>query len=292
MQNIILISSEFQLINSIELIDQFKEQKFHIIVLVQSDHHLKQIKRLAKKFNIEILFIIRYQKLIQYFIIFFKSLKYLNLNILIIGNCHDNLMSFMTKILWFKKLYAVDDGNILESINLKPLINSKYLPLKYFTIFNIESNINYNFLHNNYNKFKRVKEKKINDNIFIIGQPLVEHGIIEKELYLRILNKLKNEFDKELIYIVHPRERGNKFLEFKEIKLLKLNMGIEQYLINEEFLPSRIIGFYSTCLTSIPKIICTKLVKINFIDLSMYWKPLSGKAEFEYLKGTINEIVI
>ena len=58
MHNIILISSEFQLINSIELIDQFKEQKFHIIVLVQSDHHLNQIESLAKKFKIDIVFTI------------------------------------------------------------------------------------------------------------------------------------------------------------------------------------------------------------------------------------------
>lgn len=292
MHNIILISSEFQLINSIELIDQFKEQKFHIIVLVQSDHHLNQIESLAKKFKIDILFTIRYQKLIQYPKIFFKSLKYLNLKILIIGNCHDNLMSFMTKIFRFKNLYAVDDGNILELINCKPPINGKYLPLKYFTIFKIENNINYNFLPNNYNKFKRVKEKKINNKIFVIGQPFVETGIINKDLYLNILNKLKNEFDDELIYIVHPREQKDKFSEFKEIKLLKLNMGIEQYLIDEEFLPSRIIGFYSTCLTSIPKIICSKLVKINFIDLSIYLRAFSGKAEFEYLKRTTNEIVI
>ena len=102
MNNLVIISTQFQLINSIELISkEFKDEKFNAIVFVQNNNHLIQIETVAKKNNINILFKVRYSKTLQYLLIIINSILIGKVDNVIIGNCHDNLMLFIIKFLRF-----------------------------------------------------------------------------------------------------------------------------------------------------------------------------------------------
>ena len=110
MKNLILISTQFQLLNAVELIDdQLKGQKFIAMLLIKNKNHFNQIKEIAIKNNIDIISVVKYRTILQYFYLFFQSLKFQKIETLIIGNCHDNLVLFLLKLLNFNNLYAVDD---------------------------------------------------------------------------------------------------------------------------------------------------------------------------------------
>ena len=296
MNNLVIISSQFQLINSIELIKkEFNNQDFNAVVFIHNNNHLYQIESLAKKNNIKILFKVRYRKILQYFFLILKSLFIQKFDKVIIGNCHDNLMQFMLKTLRYNHLYFVDDGNILETLNIKPKINNRFLPVKYFTLFNVDNNKYYDFIYNDYNHIKKslnIEQVKDNTKIIFIGQPLVEQGLIEKEIFINIFNKIIKRLDRKLLYVLHPRELENKFLELKNISTIRLDKGIESYLISSNMLPSKVIGFYSTALNSISKIFSSDEIDIRFVDLSRHTKIIHGQSEYKYLKENLNEIII
>ena len=128
MNNLVIISTQFQLINSIELISkEFKDEKFNAIVFIQNNNHLIQIETVAKKNNINILFKVRYSKTLQYLFIIINSILIGKVDKVIIGNCHDNLMLFIIKLLRFNKLYCVDDGNILDTKDQRPKIDKRVI---------------------------------------------------------------------------------------------------------------------------------------------------------------------
>ena len=50
MKNLVIISTQFQLINSIELISkEFEDEKFNAVVFIQNNNHLIQIESVTKK---------------------------------------------------------------------------------------------------------------------------------------------------------------------------------------------------------------------------------------------------
>ena len=72
MNNLILISTQFQLLNAIELVDaHIKGKKFDAILLIKNKNHLNQIIKIVKKNDINIITIIKYRSILQYFSLFF-----------------------------------------------------------------------------------------------------------------------------------------------------------------------------------------------------------------------------
>jgi hypothetical protein len=303
MNNLILISTQFQLLNAVELIDDhLKGQEFKAMLLIKNKNHFNQIKKIAIKNNIDIISVVKYQTILQYFSLFFQSFKFKKIETLIIGNCQDNLVLFLLKLLKFKNLYAVDDGNIIDTHHIKPNIHRQHLPLKFYTIFNLKSNAYYDFLLNDFKKLKKNKSNQTGKNsekFFFIGQPLSEQGLIDKESFIRIMEKINNKFHDNIIYILHPSEKEDKFISNGKIKTIRLNTSIEDHLISLESLPSKVVGFYSTALSSLSKIFNSEEVEINFIDIEKhqkikktYFGKPHGFNHYQYLKKNVEEILI
>ena len=122
--NLGIISTQFQLLNAIEFSKSFlKSKKLSLIVLIHNKIHEKQIKQMASKFNIKIIYSIRFRKGIQYIDLFIKLMKFkikYSVENLIIGHTKNNMMLLSLKLIDFKKLNLVDDGEILEVKDLKP----------------------------------------------------------------------------------------------------------------------------------------------------------------------------
>ena len=220
---------------------------------------------------------------------------------IIIGNCQDNLILFLVRLIKFKNLYAVDDGNIIDTHNVKPKINKKYLPIKFFTFYRLNSNAYYDFLINDFKKLKNAKSNKQNKNnneVLFIGQPLIEQGLIDKENYINLIKKIHFKFRDKVTYVLHPREREDKFSSIGQLKTMRLNSGIEEYLISIEILPSRVVGFYSTALSVISKLFNQDEIKLillilkNIKKLKKYFGKPHGFNNYQFLKKNIQELTI
>tara|TARA_B100001559_G_scaffold319138_1_gene327790 strand:- start:19 stop:933 length:915 start_codon:yes stop_codon:yes gene_type:complete len=294
--NLGIISTQFQLLNAIEFSKSFlKSKKLSLIVLIHNKIHEKQIKQMASKFNIKIIYSIRFRKGIQYIDLFIKLMKFkikYSVENLIIGHTKNNMMLLSLKLIDFKKLNLVDDGEILEVKDLKPSINKKYFPINYYSIFDLKSNKFFRFIKNEYEYFKLKSKKKINNKILFIGVPFVEHNAVPKKLYLSLIEKVLNK-EKTIDYIMHPRERADKFKNIKNINFFSYKYGVEQYILDSDLLPAKIISFYSTALTSLRLIINSEEVNLSFIDLRKYLKSKYARdVEYDYLKKNNGEYML
>ena len=293
LNNLAIVSSKFQLLNAIEATKIFSEnEKLYVIVLVLNKIHFKQIIELKKHNNINILFKVKFRTFFQYFDLIFKIIKLrINYNIdnLVIGHLNNNMMLLCIKLLNFNKLKFVDDGEILEFLDKKPLINKRHLPLEYYSIFRLKSNNYYHFYENNYHSLKLNHKKDLTNRVLFIGSPLVEFDTIPKKLFLQIMEKVlekEGQFD----YFLHPRELTDKFNNINNIKYFTYKSGIEQYIIDCDKLPIKLISFYSTAITSLRHILNVNKINLKFIDLRKYFKSESIRdVEYDYLSENFIE---
>lgn len=291
-----IVSSQFQLLNAIEVSRNiFKDEKLKIITLLLNQVHTNQINKLAKNHGLNILFSVKFRPIFQYLdlsIKLFKFNKKYKIDNLILGHTRNNMMLFCLKKLKYKTLQFVDDGEILEVKNIKPEISQNLLPVDYYSIFNLKSNSFFKFINNQYNFFKIKSEKKFSDKILFIGSNIVEHDIIPFDLFSSILKKIIIS-EGAIDYLMHPRENKEKFKEMEKINFFHSSLGIENYIINNEILPKRIISFYSTAVSSLNKVMGKYNDRIYFIDLRKYMKSKYIRdVEYNYLKENIKEYII
>lgn len=96
--------------------------------------------------------------------------------------------------------------------------------------------------------FKRTKQ------IYIIGQPMIDKGMVTEEYYLSLIEKICIHFhNKKIIYIPHRDEDVSRFglLESKNISIDDLNGPIEQYFLKNNIFPNIVIGFFSSALANL-----------------------------------------
>ena len=296
LNNLAIVSSQFQLLNAIEVSRNiFKDEKLNIITLILNQVHLDQINKLAQNHGLEILFSVKFRKIFQYLDLSFKLFrlhKKYEINNLILGHTRNNMMLFCLKMLKYKTLQFVDDGEILEVKNIKPEISSNLLPVNYYSIFEIKSNPFYNLKKNQYELFKIKSKKTFSNKILFLGSPYVEHEIIPFDLFSSILKKIILK-EGAIDYFMHPRENNEKFKEMEEINFSHSSLGIENYIINNEILPKRIVSFYSTALSSLNQVMGPYNDRIYFIDLRRYIKSKYIRdVEYNYLKESIKEYII
>ena len=99
--------------------------------------------------------------------------------------------------------------------------------------------------------------------------------------------------EKTIDYIMHPRERADKFKNIKNINFFSYKYGVEQYILDSDLLPAKIISFYSTALTSLRLIINSEEVNLSFIDLRKYLKSKYARdVEYDYLKKNNGEYML
>lgn len=291
-----IVSTQFQLLNAIEFSKgSIKKEKLNLIILILNNNHEKQMNYTAEKYNAKIIYSVKFEKYIQYFDLTFKLIK-LKINYtvdnLVVGHIKNNMILFCIKFIKFKKLNLVDDGEILEVKNQKPSINKKYWPINYYSIFNLTSNKFFHFYKNEYQTLRLNKIKPSNNKTLFIGSPLVEHNIVPEKLFFSIINKVLLK-EKQIDYLMHPREKYEKFNRIKNINYFLHESGVEQYLLESDLIPSKIISFYSTAMTSIRLILNQNEKNLYFIDLRKYCKSNDIRdVEYDYLKNNCNEYIL
>jgi len=285
--DLIVVSTQFQLMNSIELsINHLRSEHIGLIVLHQNVKHKTQIYELAQKYNLEILYSVKAKFLIQYIDLFFKilniTIRY-KINNLIVGHIKNNMMLFLINNLKFNNLFTVDDGDIFEIKDLRPSIKSKFLPINFFSIFDLNSNKYFNFSKNEYIFFKKYRMQNSN-NVLFLGATFVNQNLLSQKEYLNFLLKVI-EKEGEIDYFPHPRENDNIFKDIKGLNLIKSNFGIEHFLLDKKKLPKKIICFYSTSIVSLS--VLFKEIKINifWIDSRNLFqqRPYHFKKEINYI---------
>ena len=161
---------------------------------------------------------------------------------------------FFKKIPFFKKLKLY--RYLLMNLKFKIQEN-----INFFTIYNLEPLahmhvVQHNFAYLKQNQLKRCEK---NDVIYILGQNISENAIINKEIYLKYLEKIKDKFKGKIIYKPHRSEEITDAYNYliSEHFLIDNDISqgpIETSFINNHIYPSIIISFFSSALFSLDKI--------------------------------------
>jgi hypothetical protein len=272
-RSLAVISSPFQLFCLNELIKQKEIVNVEVLLLYNKQSYkayqealdlfeIKGVKMILRK-----RFITRLQLLL--FSLLSRKCKYL-----IIGNFMDNYQRLFLKRMTFEKSYILDDGteSIVKFKNkyLDELAVKSKSQFELFTMFKVIKNLKYHITINELLFFKKeIETKHTNDEIYIIGQPLVELNVISKNQYcIFIENILKINSGSKIKYFPHRLENTNYLKDiFKtyDVETFIMKSFFEIFLIKNKYLPKRIIGFYSTALISVA-----------------YSLPKSSKLEIEY----------
>ena len=279
-----IISSPFQLFSFSELIKQKNINNYFLIVLIYNEFELIQIKNLASSLGVKIHKTIIGQKVFQYFLIRKLIRKLKNIDIVIIGNFFSDPHLVFVNETKNTKIIVLDDGLnskfILNSLNKKnyPIFKLLFIILfkfnldfpknfSIFTMFDLKSNnrniiIEKNQLLNTNQKIQNFNHK---DFTLIIGQPFVELSILNKNFYVSLIDKLNKRFP-NVVYIPSRKENDiilNSMKQNININILRTDINIEHYLLQNKILPKTILGFTSTALVSIDKIFNKSQVNID-----------------------------
>lgn len=123
--------------------------------------------------------------------------------------------------------------------------------LTFYTNFKIESN-GKDLIFRAENVLPRSNEihREQSSTVYFIGSSLVESGIITREYFCKLINRVREVNEgREIIYIAHPREDYifTLFPQDKiEFKILKIYGGLEKYLLDLNYIPAVISSCIST----------------------------------------------
>ena len=162
-------------------------------------------------------------------------------------------------------------------------INNSYPTIfSLFTIFDIEDQENLKIEKNTLSFIKsKLKSKKNISSTILIGQPFVELKMIDEDQYVQVINKLISKFsDTEILYYPSRKENKNKLSIIKgldSIEIVDPKTNIETFLMKSNYLPANIVGFTSTALITINKILNSndKLTNIYSFKLNLNQSRLS-----------------
>tara|TARA_B100001029_G_scaffold70879_1_gene57688 strand:+ start:16448 stop:17431 length:984 start_codon:yes stop_codon:yes gene_type:complete len=303
MKNICIISSPLQFTNFAEYVYQNKLESYFLIVLYYSNLEIDQINELNSIYNLNIYKRIRGFKFLQYIWLFLFGIRVKNCERFIIGNYFSDPHLYICNLVKNNQTIIVDDGIISHSIpdylltekriikesSLKQLvfklfrINTSY-PKNFslFTIFDIKDQENLKIQKNTLSFIKsKLKSKKNISSTILIGQPFVELKMMDEDQYVHVINKLISRFsDTEILYYPSRKENKSKLSLIKgldSIEIVDPKTNIETFLIKSNYLPENIVGFTSTALITINKILNSKnkLTNIYSFKLNLNQSRLS-----------------
>lgn len=243
--------------------------------------------RIYKKYDIEILnniynYLKLYITILSVFIKINPRKNKINLYISKINSKYSNhlLTKFENK---FNTINIIEDG--AYTINNVNLIN-EYISTKfkhhrpvYHTVHNIKDIHNSNKIHLKINSNVDV----LVDTCWVIGQKLYKNNK-EFKLYLNSLEIfLKSRNWKMITFFPHPKEVivQNPFNISTNINKRSSLVCFEEFMENQRFMPSHIVGFYSTTLYNVHEIYGDK-ISINALYNDKIDNIINATGIYEY----------
>ena len=256
MKNIILSSSFIQYWNGKRYLKKCHPNKDYLIwkfqpfsVETEDENCLKEIPAKPKKEGLinHISFLIKLIAL---------SLKYRGkVNILVVGEISARFMRLIVIIINSKKIVAVDDG--LKSVITIPRYKYYFPKIfkirdevlkksKFYTRYKVtNSEVEILYFHELEKKLN--KNGKIIDEIWFIGQPLVELNLLSHGKVFGFIEEIFSS-GVQIKYFMHRKEFLVKELseKYQNVSLIQNDIPFEKYLSNTNKIPKEIISFYST----------------------------------------------
>jgi hypothetical protein len=267
-----LINSPLQYINFVEFLSYEKTLSEHknIFVGYCSAASKEQIKHLnyniySLNFNILYLDEIINVNLFHLIFSFQKRLKR-KFKFCLIGDFSYYLFGqFLNKSSTFVLL---DEG--VKLLTFDNQIAKKKLNCTLFTVFNIESS-NFKIIKNNFNYIKSImsQKKKIDNNvIFLLGTGIFLHSERSFGLKLYLKDFIEKNKNKQIVYFPHRLE-NDIINSFKNFSIIKPKVPIEIFILQNNYYPVLIAGFYSTALYNLRNLIVDKNVEIMNINFDL-----------------------
>ncbi|WP_456460273.1 hypothetical protein [Reichenbachiella sp.] len=287
MNNIFIIESPLQLINAIEAREHFKSENIKNTLIVfegVSSKNLDQIKSLVVIQEWDLFFTINktnnrwnYSRPIRLLNSIIK--KSPEVNCIFIGEYRSILMRHVANYARPKNIFLLDDGNFslyiqkrlldgIKEYNRYNLIRKAYdrmlkirdqdiLSINFFSVYehNISSENRHRFIPNRYSFLKsKIRKKNKSNEVYMLGSITPEMNIFSLGYYMSTLKGAISFYKKRnlnVIYVPHRRENQDKLLKIKndfKIEVRNYDLPIEQVLIFEEILPSKVSCFFSSAL--------------------------------------------
>lgn len=305
MKSLCIVSTQMQLLNSIELLQRIESENNELVIIAPSITRRKQIEATLKLLELGFIFekvtIIepKYKHSLFNSFHYKKQIRrtlsgYAHFDSLVISNYKEITIRYSYYCIWKKnpyiKTFIVDDGlsiyEIIErrnkelkkkeaSINLhsrhlvfvypnsklKDCIASK---LVFFTNHEIKEKPKVDtIMCNDYRNLKNIVSRNIQFNdkcrICIIGQPLPQIGVLNKDTYCDCLDSFINHFGGEsetINYIPHPTEFISDNLDDRirnRVTIVRLDLPIEIYSLKFSS-DIVVVSFYSAALNNIHRI--------------------------------------
>jgi len=276
LDNLFIIRSPLQLINSLEAIEYFNLKNNILVIIYNNTNNTNtQMDNLISMYEWkEIIRVNEKQKRSKYFeyIAFVKKLKNTKYNYLFfsnLGSIHKLLLANIKRektiylddgvetITRYKKVFVPNKLNQLKFRQLRFLLAGLKVHIKdnidLFTYFDLEPFRNSKIIKNTLLNFQKkyLIDTQVDNNIYFLGQPLVKTNLLKEEDYFLYLDYVLSLYDDKIIYIPHRTEiisdRLNSYVSSK-FEIRDINMPIELYFLEQKIYPNHIISFMTTAL--------------------------------------------
>jgi hypothetical protein len=192
---------------------------------------------------------------------FFKRVLSRQYERVFFGSCHSGLFRALTRVAILSGCHVVylDDG----MATLLPIDNSikkkYYNSVSFFTFFNLKKELGVGCLTHSFDNLREKVDPKLrSEYVIFLGQPLVDRGYVELEVYRRCVEDVSFRHPELSIYYIPHRAESDHLIkniaDIGNVEILVANSCIEWFLIKNKEYPSYAYGFTSTALVTLPKI--------------------------------------
>lgn len=183
--------------------------------------------------------------------------------------------------------------NYLSIQTLKKKIHSQFIEwnnrgvkrLTYFTCYSLKVNGEDRIINNNFEFSKSlIRKANCSQDIFFLGQPLIEQGYLAPAKFFEYVKKIKKYFaGLNLFYVPHPREAEEHIQIIQNnigIRIKKFIAPIEHEIVASDNYPKCIGSFFSSALENFAKIFSNNIEILAFYLLPQHLlKDIEGVAK-------------
>ncbi|MEA2019529.1 MAG: hypothetical protein U9N59_13905, partial [Campylobacterota bacterium] len=311
--NCYFVSTPGQMLSAIEAQNYFKTTNNVLVILlfvIKDGKNINQMFKLSELFPYDKL--ITYQnkssKFYVSFIPFLKQLTKDKVDYLFIG-FNTILYRRIVANLNYKKLFYLDDGvhtitthediyndahkntrkeyiPFPKTLNLQKMkliygihglkVDTYLNDLNFFTVYNLEQYKNETIVKHDFSYIGSllIKNHKINNVVYVLGQPLVNQVGVEQDIYTKYLKEVFEYYnDRKIIFVPHRLEIIYEEIETyisqrKNIEIFIPDAPIEFYFLNNSIYPRDVASFMTSALFNIRKLFPETKTRAFEIDLT------------------------